>query len=189
MQFKDFVWPHNPRVYSIDYQRTLSVHKLPFGRYHLQNLGLTRRIMQGEGEFVGTSAYSDFKRLAGLFYDETPGILIHPVWQNTQAYLTELSLSQEPRADYVRYRFVFWECPESAPPALSKIDGSDKGASTEGQGADGALQNPRYHIVRAGDTLWKIALDNGLTLTALLQNNPQIKNPNLIRPGEQVKLE
>ena len=37
-----------------------------------------------------------------------------------------------------------------------------------------------------GENLWAIAQDGGVTLEALLAANPAIKNPNLIRPGDQV---
>ena len=53
MRYKSYTWPHNPRVYSIDYERKMAVHKVPFGYYYLQDLGRTRRVMEGEGEFVG----------------------------------------------------------------------------------------------------------------------------------------
>ena len=39
MQYKSYVWPHNPRTYRITYQRQVAVQKVPFGRYALQNLG------------------------------------------------------------------------------------------------------------------------------------------------------
>lgn len=189
MQFKDFVWPHNPRVYSIDYRREMALHKLPFGRYHLQNLGQTRRVMQGEGEFVGPFAYRDFKRLASLFYDETPGVLIHPIWQSAKAYFVELSLRQEPREDYVRYRFVFWECPEvSSGASLTLLGGTAGGARQAAQGEAAGTETVRYHMVQKGDSLWKIAGNYGLSVAALLQLNPQIKNPNLVYPGERVRL-
>ena len=109
MRYKDYVWPHNPRTYTIDYQRNVAVQKVPFGRYHLQDLGLTRRVMRGEGEFVGEGAYDEFKRLASVFYLPGPGPLIHPVWQAAEVYFVDLSLRQEPRADYVAYSFTFWE--------------------------------------------------------------------------------
>ena len=48
MRYKTFVWPHNPRVYSIEYKRKMAVNKVPFGRYYLQDLGITRRVMRGE---------------------------------------------------------------------------------------------------------------------------------------------
>ena len=49
-------------------------------------------------------------------------------------------------------------------------------------GAGGGL----VHTVAAGETLWGIARDYGVELTELISRNPQIKNPNLILPGEQV---
>ena len=67
MRFKSFVWPHNPRVYSIGYERKIAVHKIPFGRHYLQSLGQTRRVLKGEGEFVGEGAYDKFKELATVF--------------------------------------------------------------------------------------------------------------------------
>ena len=30
MQYKGFVWPHNPRTYTITYDRQVAVHKVPF---------------------------------------------------------------------------------------------------------------------------------------------------------------
>jgi murein DD-endopeptidase MepM/ murein hydrolase activator NlpD len=40
------------------------------------------------------------------------------------------------------------------------------------------------YTVRAGDTLSKIAMRNGVTLAQLLQANPQVKDPNKIRVGD-----
>ena len=96
MRYKNYVWPHNPRTYEIIYDRNIAVHKVPFGRYFLQNLGLTRRILRGEGEFVGAGAYEEFKKLATVFYDEKPGLLVHPVWQVSNAYFASLSLKMVP---------------------------------------------------------------------------------------------
>ena len=42
------------------------------------------------------------------------------------------------------------------------------------------------YTVRKGDTLWGIAKRFGVSLTALIAANPQIKNPNLIYPGDRV---
>ena len=44
-----------------------------------------------------------------------------------------------------------------------------------------------YKVVK-GDTMWKIAKSNGLTLEELILKNPQIKNPNLIYVGDIINL-
>ncbi len=186
MRFKSFVWPYNPRTYTIRYERQVALHKTPFGRYCLQNLGMTRRVMEGEGEFVGKDAYERFKTLATVFYDETPGVLIHPVWQSSKAYFTQLYLTQEPQEDYVHYGFCFWECfEEDTGAALRPVE--QAGAQDSAPQWEQKPQT-RFHSVLSGESLWKIAGIYGLRLEQLLQLNPQIKNPNLIHPGEQVRV-
>ena len=44
------------------------------------------------------------------------------------------------------------------------------------------------HTVKRGDTLWAIARANGVPLNELIAANPQIKNPNLIYPGQKVNI-
>ncbi len=184
MRYKTFTWPHNPRTYTIEYKRAMGNHKVPFGMYHLQDLGLTRRVMKGEGEFVGPEAYDQFKALATVFYNGGPGILIHPVWQTSNAYFVELSLAQEPRRDYVKYTFTFWE----------SYDGYETGAKKvkEAPAVTAALEKNEssqlWHTVVKGECLWKIARDYGVPLQTIIERNPQIKNPNLIYPGEKVRV-
>ena len=73
MQYRDFVWPNNPRVFEVEYRRTLHSYKLPFSGYVVQNLGLQNKIIRGEGEFVGPKAYENFRRLAALFEENKGG--------------------------------------------------------------------------------------------------------------------
>lgn len=58
---------------------------------------------------MGPEAYDTFRALASVFYEGGPGTLLHPVWQSAQVYFVALALTQEPRKDYVRYTFTFWE--------------------------------------------------------------------------------
>ena len=175
MRFKSFTWPHNPRTYHIAFQRQVAAHKIPFGNYCLQDLGLSYRTLEGEGELVGTGAYDTFRELADLFYEGGPGVLVHPVWQTASAYFVRLTVVEEPLPDYVRYQFAFQEDYAGIRTGLRRLpeEGTARGSGTVCR-------------VGQGDTLWAIAARYGLTLTALLAANPAIKNPNLVAVGQQV---
>ena len=198
MRFKSFVWPHNPRVYSITYERKLAVHKIPFGRHYLQSLGQTRRVLKGEGEFVGEGAYDTFKALASVFYEETPGTLVHPVWMTTTAWFAGLELRQKPRRDYVAYSFEFWEVLSNGNTTeLTAVAVSDRGAAADGGsvsgggGASGAASTAareEWYTVVKGDTLWGLSQQYGVALSQLIALNPQISNPNLIYVGQKVRI-
>ena len=182
MRFKDFVWPHNPVVYSISYERKMAVNKTPFGLFHLQNLGRTNRIMAGEGEFIGEDAYRQFGQLASVFYEDSAGELVHPLWQTSNAYFVSLRLEQEPRPDYVRYSFVFWEddSPYTGLTVPVKEIGTQTGNGQSNTVATGNQSNGLTHRVVKGDTLWGIGKTYGVSVSDLIALNPQIKNPNLI---------
>lgn len=191
MRFKEYVWPHNPRVYSIDYERIMAINKIPFGLYYLQDLGRTRRVMKGEGEFIGEDAYSQFGQLANVFYSGGPGQLIHPLWQAANAYFVSLRLEQEPLRDYVRYSFEFWEeanyySGEVRTWSSQSTQGS--GTTQTAQAAQTTQTTPVYYQVVKGDTLWAIASRYGMALSDLIALNPQIKNPNLIHIGDEVRV-
>lgn len=184
MRFGDYVWPHNPKTYTITYERAVSEHKVPFGRYVLQNTGLTHRVMRGEGEFAGRDAYNQFKKLAGVFYSEKTGVLVHPVWQASRAYFAGLKLLQEPKVDYVSYSFEFWECYEGYSD-FEVLNASGSSADTAAK----AGVSEHYHTVTQGETLWGIAQAYGSSLESVLALNPQIKNPNLIFIGDKVRVQ
>ena len=188
MRYKSFIWPHNPRTYTIEYERQVAVHKIPFGRYAMQDLGLGRRVMRGEGEFYGPSAYEDFKKLATVFYDDGPGTLLHPVWQSAQVYFVELALAQEPRRDYVRYTFTFWEDYDKYRQELVPVGQESSGQSGGSTPVTPAPEGAVYHTVVAGDTLWGIAQTSGVTMGESLVWNPQLKNPNVILPGQRLRV-
>lgn len=181
MRYKDYVWPHNPETYTISFKRQVAVAKVPFGRYGMQDLGMSYRVMEGEGVFAGKGAYDEFKKLASVFYQGGPGLLIHPVWQASQAYFVLLELAQQPLENYVRYRFAFWET-SPLDTSLIRVSGGSGSAGT------GTKTASSYYTVKRDDTLWGIANTYGVTLTALLNVNPQIKNPNRIAAGERVTL-
>ena len=185
MRYKNYTWPHNPRIYTMEYRREMAVNKIPFGLYQLQDLDRTCRVMEGEGEFVGPEAYAQFGRLANVFYQGGPGLLIHPLWQTTSAYLVALRVQQQPRPDYVKYSFTFWE-DISRYSTVPKRVTSQAGQSS---GPAAAAASVRYHRVVKGDTLWAIAKRYDVKLAELIALNPPTRHPNLIRVGDEVRVQ
>ena len=54
--------------------------------------------------------------------------------------------------------------------------------------AGGAAYYNDYYTIQSGDTLSGIAAKFGTTIARLMALNPQIKNPNLIYPGDAIRL-
>ncbi len=190
MRFKEYTWPHNPEIYTVEHRRRVAVHPVPFGRCVLQDLGGGYRILRGEGAFAGEGAYEEFKRLLAVFRSSGPGVLVHPIWSAERACFVELQVTEEPLPDYVRYRFTFWEDWDGYGGSLTENDDGgtapwngewDDGLGKREEGGQSAV----YTVVQ-GDTLWGIARRYGVNLAELKAANPGIKNPNLICPGEQV---
>ena len=183
MRYKEFTWPHNPEIYQVERRREVVAHKVPFGSCVLQDLGVSHRILRGEGTFAGKNAYETFRALERVFSQEGPGLLVHPVWPAANAYFVTLQLTQKPLPDYVRYQFAFWEERGDYGTELNVR----RPEQTQGASSLNAGETANY-TVRRGDTLWSIAGRFGVTLTELIAANPQIKNPNLIYPGEKVRI-
>ncbi len=180
MRFKEYVWPHNPRVYSIEYRRRVVSHAVPFGLYVLQNMGRNNRIFKGEGEFAGEGAYDEFRKLATVFYGTKPGLLVHPLWQEARCYFVSLELLQEPREDYVSYGFEFWECYDGYDAELRQIAEPEK--------EETAAAEEQYYTVVYGDCLYTIAQRHGLSLTELIALNPQLRSTSMIYPGDRIRV-
>ena len=187
MRYKNYTWPHNPKTFVVEYRRQIAAQKVPMGGCILQDLGVNCRILRGEGEFAGPDAYEEFKTLADVFRQEGPGMLVHPVWQTDRAYFVSLSVMEEPKPDYVRYSFAFWEDDSGYEGGLTQTDNGQAGNSASASRKQTASAG-RTCTVKRGDTLWAIARRYGVTLNSLIASNPQIKNPNLIYPGNEVKL-
>ena len=160
---------------------------IPGGGCVLQDLGEGCRILRGEGAFAGEDAYRQFLALEAVFREGGVGQLVHPVWPARRAWFVSLKLTEQPLPEYAAYSFEFWEEKETGTPGLTEYAEPD-GALPGSGGAGGAGEEKRVYTVRKGDTLWGIARRYGVELTALIAANPQIKNPNLIYPGNEVTI-
>lgn len=51
-----------------------------------------------------------------------------------------------------------------------------------------AVPPAKYYIIEEGDTLGEIAANYGTSIENLINLNPEIKNPNLIYPGQKIRI-
>lgn len=47
---------------------------------------------------------------------------------------------------------------------------------------------PLTHTVKSGDTMWKIAMRYEIGVSEIINANPEIKDPNLIYPGQKINV-
>lgn len=109
LRYKTFAWPENPERYRIESERAPIYNVDEAGNAVFDGFGPRKRVISGSGCFIGSSAYANFKALEALMADETAGELVHPVWGEMTVFFTGLTMEQEPRANYVAYRFTFQE--------------------------------------------------------------------------------
>ena len=173
----------------MEYQRRLAVHPVPFGQCVIQDLGSVYRVLRGQGVFAGEGAYEQFHQLAAVFRESGPGLLVHPIWRTERAWFASLTMTEKPLPDYVQYSFEFWEDWNGYARGLTEVHAETD--SLQGEAASASTvsgTDATVYLVRKGDNLWGIAKRYGVSLTALIAANPQIKNPNLIYPGDRVNI-
>lgn len=112
LRYKEWIWPRNPETWKQSAAREPEYTKDADNGMVFSGMGPVKRQVEGTGCFVGTEAYAAFKELLNLFRESSSGDLVHPVWGTMKAYFTELEFTQEPRNDYVAYRFQFREADE-----------------------------------------------------------------------------
>lgn len=182
MRFGEFIWPNDPKTYTLRETKKTVEHPLVGGGFLVEEVGKQAAELVGEGEFFGAKAYETFRELLRIFRKGGTEILVHPMWEGGNARFTELALSEEPREDYVKYRFCFCETVDADTAAV--LEKADAMVSAPAAGKSGK----QYYTVRTGDTLWAISRKYGMELAALLKLNPQIANPNYIVTGQQVRI-
>lgn len=111
MQFGTFVWPNNPEKLTVKFRRNVEVKPTASGLWSVSNTARFGRVFSGEGVFYGADAYQSFRALCAYFYSGTKATLVHPQWDSAQAYLTELTVTEQAGENYLRYQFSFQEAP------------------------------------------------------------------------------
>ena len=106
LSYKTFVWPQNPHTYREVTTRT-PVYYTQDGETYFRGMSGTKRIISGSGVFCGEDAYNQYKKLQKLSEDMNAGNLEHPIFGIRYCYLTLLAVTQEPKENYVSYRFEF----------------------------------------------------------------------------------
>ena len=113
MKYRMFEFPENPERFGIRAVVEPEYVENEVGGYDYTGMGPMCRVFTGSGVFHGPEAAEQFNALAVLLATRGNGELIHPVWGTTTACLTELTMTQESREDYIEYSFTFREADEN----------------------------------------------------------------------------
>ena len=109
MRYKEFLFPHNPRRIHIEAGARTAVLHCPFVGAAVQHLGMSPRVITGEGQFFGPRALADYQRLEAVFAQPGSGSLSLPGLPPFQAFFTRLALTCEGDGQIIGYSFIFTE--------------------------------------------------------------------------------
>ena len=106
LSYKTFVWPQNPHTYREVAFRTPEYYTQD-GEIYFNGMSALKRTITGSGVFYGADAYTQYLKLQKLAEEVNAGNLEHPIFGIRYCYLTMLEVTQEPKENYVSYRFEF----------------------------------------------------------------------------------
>ena len=106
LSFKTFVWPQNPTTYREVATRTPEYYTQD-GETYYRGMSNLKRTISGSGVFYGEDAYEQYLKLQKLMTEISAGNLAHPIFGIRYCYFTLLEVTQEPKDNYVSYRFEF----------------------------------------------------------------------------------
>lgn len=165
MGFGGFTWQVNPTALRLELGRSLRETALPFAGSRLEDLGLKKRRVSGEGWFTGAEAMERWRALNALFLQGGARYLELPGQAPFLAVMEELKLIGEPGEDAVHYGFAF----------------------TEEAGGQGALAGRAYKAA-AGESLWDYAWRFQTAVEELHRANPHIRDIACLEQGEEVRI-
>ncbi|MCL2068340.1 MAG: hypothetical protein FWH00_00415 [Oscillospiraceae bacterium] len=112
MQFRDFIFPHNPQSITIRSGNRVVSHLCPGHAESTQNLGGENRVVTCKGAFFGrsyTEAVSQLERFRAASANERPGLLFIPGLPPIHAHLKELAVEASGNGEILPYTMVFVE--------------------------------------------------------------------------------
>lgn len=165
MKFKDYEWKHNPREISFECKKNINELKAPYLSAYIQNMGRQNMIIRGEGELVGSDCLEQFGKLFELFRQGGYGVLAIPKTEPIFAVFEEIKIIGDPKPDLLIYSFVFRE------------------VMTEKQ----VTRPDKYKTVH-GENLWDVSYKFGIPIDKIVELNPDIKRPDEVHLGYEVRL-
>jgi nucleoid-associated protein YgaU len=189
LKYKNFTWPNNPSNFNIGLSKRVVSHEYPQinGAEH-EELGSEARIFTGSGVFFGPNAYTNYRKLEKLYFDNSVGRLVHPKYGSYPCNFTKISSKEEPLPYYVEYEFEFVENRDIN--TIVKIIEKKPSSSSSSSSKKTNKSSKKYYTVKKGDTLWAISkkyYGKGTDWKKIADANKKIiKNPNLIYPGQKL---
>lgn len=199
MRFKNYEWKFNPSKCIYTCEKSIVKHKYPeLNACELEDMDSNGAVISGVGELFGPEAYDEWLKLVAVFKQNGIGPFYHPIYKDvTMAAFKKLEATVEPVRNYVSYSFEFWEHKTALPTVLpsnnkyKNIYGDGKANTVTDnnrkQSAVKVATSDKKHVVKAGDTLSAIGKTYGVNWKDIAKFN-NIKNPNLIRVGQVIKI-
>lgn len=109
MQFGTFIWPNDPEILRMKFQRKVVLEEGGNGIWSIVSNTRMGRTYECEGVFYGSNAYSSVQALASLHIAGNPALLTHPQWDTVNALLSEMEVTEGPGENLLKYKLTFIE--------------------------------------------------------------------------------
>lgn len=166
IRFKGFEFEHNPETLKITTENNVRYQRIVNGKDIVSQYGRSPRVITGEGSIIGADCMYKFLRLFRVKEQSGSGVLSVPFTKPIMAYFKKLDFLAEPTPELITYRFEFVEdCPENR-----------------------GIPVKKFYTTSAGEDLWDISYRFDVAVEKLLELNPQIKRPEEVMRGAEIRL-
>lgn len=165
MRFKGVEWHHNPAEISFECDKQVNELKSPNGKSYIQNMERKNMVVNGKGQLFGEDCLEQFDRLFRLFRQGGAGVLVIDRIEPIFAVFESLKILGNPKPDVLEYEFLFREIMEKKQENKQSV-----------------------YVIKEGENLWDVAYITGIKIDTLVTLNPEIKRPDEVCEGFEVKL-